>query len=54
MSFLADECAFPAWITVFYRENMLKDSLVPGYPKETGEKALAIWCTLLSGTGKLE
>lgn len=28
---------------------MLKDSLMPGYPRESGEKALATWCALLSG-----
>ncbi|KAL7419728.1 hypothetical protein Q5752_005644 [Cryptotrichosporon argae] len=48
--FLEDECRFARWIVIYYRDSMLKDSLVPGYPRETGEKALAMWCALLSGT----
>jgi hypothetical protein len=49
--FLADECHFQAFIVVHYKEDFLKDSLVPGYPVETGAKALAGWCALLSGSG---
>lgn len=49
IQYLVKECAFETWIYVFYREDMLKDSLVPGYPRETGEKALATWCALISG-----
>lgn len=48
--FLARECDFQRWIVVYYREDMLRDSLVPGYPKDTGDKALGIWCSLMSGT----
>ena len=25
---------------------MLKDGLVPGYPKDSGEKALHLWCVI--------
>ena len=53
IKFLAEQCAWKEWIAVYYREDMLKDSLVPGYPKETGAKALGIWCALLSGLGEL-
>ena len=53
LTFLTHECAYQAWTVVFYKEDMLKSSLVPGYPKETGEKALAVWCALLSGGGEL-
>ncbi|ORY29530.1 hypothetical protein BCR39DRAFT_170415 [Naematelia encephala] len=48
--FLAEECSFQPWIVVYYKDEMLKESLVPGYPPETGTKALSIWCALLSGT----
>ena len=34
---------------MYYREDLLKDSLNPGYPKETGEKSLGTWCALMSG-----
>ena len=47
--FLAKECSFQRWIVVYYREDLLKDSLNPGYPKETGEKSLGTWCALMSG-----
>ena len=33
---------------------MLKESLVPGYPKATGEKTLATWCALLSGADLIQ
>ena len=52
--FLAKRCTFEAWIVVYYKEDLLKESLVAGYPKETGEKALGVWCALLSGAGKLD
>lgn len=52
MTFLSDQCAFKAWMVVFYKEDMVKGSLVPGYPKEASEKALSIWCALLSGAGE--
>lgn len=52
INFLAEQCHFQAWIVVYYKEDMLKDSLVPGYPQESGHKALGIWCALLSGTGE--
>lgn len=52
LRFLMDKCAFNAWIQIYFKDELLRDSLVPGYPKETGEKALGIWCALLSGTGK--
>lgn len=35
---------------MYYQDDVLKDSMVPGYPKATGDKALGIWCALLSGT----
>ena len=34
---------------IYYREQFLKTSLVPGYPPETTSKALAMWVGLLSG-----
>ena len=52
LPFLVQQCHFIAWSAVLFKEDMLKDSLIPGYPKETGEKALAIWCALLAGTGE--
>jgi hypothetical protein len=52
--FLAQECSFQEWIIVFYKEDMLKESLVPGYPKATGEKTLATWCALLSGADLIQ
>ncbi|KAK4685690.1 hypothetical protein P7C73_g4455, partial [Tremellales sp. Uapishka_1] len=48
--FLAEECQFMEWIVVFYKEDMLKESLVAGYPRESGEKALVVWCAILSGS----
>lgn len=39
-------------MAVYYKERLLKDAMAPGYPEETAEKALGIWCALLSGTGK--
>lgn len=33
---------------------MLKESLVPGYPKASGEKSLATWCALLSGADLIQ
>ncbi|OCF32386.1 hypothetical protein I316_06056 [Kwoniella heveanensis BCC8398] len=38
-----------ACLTAYYRDNLLKESLVPGYPRDTGDKALAAWCSLLAG-----
>ncbi|WVF67099.1 hypothetical protein IAT40_001844 [Kwoniella sp. CBS 6097] len=38
-----------ACLTAYYRDNLLKESLVPGYPRETGDKALAAWCSLFAG-----
>lgn len=43
-------CDFQNWVILYYKDDMLQDSLVPGYPKDTGDKALGIWCSLLSGT----
>jgi hypothetical protein len=37
-------------MVLYYKDDMLQDSLVPGYPKDTGDKALGMWCSLLSGT----
>lgn len=48
--FLANICQFQNWIILYFKDDMLQDSLVPGYPKDTGDKALGMWCSLLSGT----
>lgn len=48
--FLAQDCDFQNWVILYYKDDMLQDSLVPGYPKDTGDKALGMWCSLLSGT----
>ncbi|WVQ94536.1 hypothetical protein IAU59_001615 [Kwoniella sp. CBS 9459] len=42
-----------ACLTAYYRDNLLKESLVPGYPRETGDKALAAWCSLFAGMDDL-
>jgi hypothetical protein len=48
--FLANVCQFQNWIILYFKDDTLQDSLVPGYPKDTGDKALGMWCSLLSGT----
>jgi hypothetical protein len=48
--FLANICQFQNWIILYFKDDTLQDSLVPGYPKDTGDKALGMWCSLLSGT----
>ncbi|EIW70963.1 hypothetical protein TREMEDRAFT_27348, partial [Tremella mesenterica DSM 1558] len=50
LAFVLDLCQLQAWMRAHYHADMLADALVPGYPKETGSKALGIWCALLSGT----
>jgi hypothetical protein len=50
LPFLARECRFEAWMVVYYNKNLLQTSLIAGYPQDTGEKAIAMWCSLLSGT----
>lgn len=47
--FLTEECWFHEWTICFYKDDMLKDSLKSGYPKDTAVKALGIWTALLSG-----
>ncbi|OCF58022.1 hypothetical protein L486_04049 [Kwoniella mangroviensis CBS 10435] len=47
--FLDTQCDLRGFILAFYKENLLKESLVPGYPRDTGDKALAVWCCLLAG-----
>ncbi|WVQ64805.1 uncharacterized protein L199_002974 [Kwoniella botswanensis] len=47
--FLNTQCDLRGFVLAFYKENLLKESLVPGYPRDTGDKALAVWCCLLAG-----
>ena len=49
--FLATECRFQEWVLIYYRQDAVEDSILPGYPRETGTKALAVWICLLSGLG---
>lgn len=49
-AFLARECRYQEWVGLYYRDDVLPESLQPGYPRDTGDKALGIWCALLSGT----
>ena len=35
---------------MYYKDDVLQDSLLPGYPRDTGDKSLGLWCGLLSGT----
>lgn len=35
---------------MYYKDDVLQDSLLPGYPRDTGDKSLGLWCSLLSGT----
>ncbi|WVW80035.1 hypothetical protein I302_102008 [Kwoniella bestiolae CBS 10118] len=51
--FLNTQCDLRGFIMAFYKENLLKESLVPGYPRDTGDKALAVWCCLLAGIDDL-
>ncbi|WVR03928.1 hypothetical protein IAU60_000927 [Kwoniella sp. DSM 27419] len=38
-----------ACLKAYHKDNLLKESLVPGYPRETGDKALATWIGLMVG-----
>lgn len=51
--FLTEECHFHEWIICYYKDDMLKDSLKSGYPRDTAVKALGIWTALLSGSDLL-
>ncbi|WWC68735.1 uncharacterized protein I206_102669 [Kwoniella pini CBS 10737] len=53
IKFLHSQCDLRGFILAFYKENLLKESLVPGYPRDTGDKALAVWCCLLAGIDDL-
>lgn len=49
MHFLAQACDYQNWASIYYRDDVLQDSLLPGYPRDTGDKSLGIWCGLLAG-----
>nr|ODN87764.1 hypothetical protein L204_06431 [Cryptococcus depauperatus CBS 7855] len=49
MPFLFKHCKFRQAFTIYYREILLQESLLPGYPTDSGEKALAAWCSLYAG-----
>ncbi|WWC60195.1 uncharacterized protein I303_102760 [Kwoniella dejecticola CBS 10117] len=53
IKFLNTQCDLKGFVLAFYKENLLKESLVPGYPRDTGDKALAVWCCLLAGIDNL-
>lgn len=50
VQFLAHSCDYLSWASVYYKDDVLQDSLLPGYPRDTGDKSLGLWCGLLSGT----
>lgn len=52
LRFLTRECLLQDWIVVYYRDDLLRDSLVPGYPRITDVKSLGLWCGLLAGSGE--
>ncbi|WWC87780.1 uncharacterized protein L201_002672 [Kwoniella dendrophila CBS 6074] len=49
IKFLNEHCQLRGFVLAFYKENLLKESLVPGYPRDSGDKALTVWICLLSG-----
>ncbi|WWD16640.1 hypothetical protein CI109_101070 [Kwoniella shandongensis] len=49
LRFLNGRCHLKEFLGTYYKDNLLKESLVPGYPRETGDKSLAIWCSLFAG-----
>ncbi|WVQ78766.1 hypothetical protein IAT38_000857 [Cryptococcus sp. DSM 104549] len=49
MKFLIDQCQLRQTLTAYYRDSLLPESLQPGYPSESGDKALVTWCCLFAG-----
>lgn len=50
--FLKEECQFSEWFPQYYGARLLAESLEPGLPKDSPDKALALWSAHLSGTSK--
>lgn len=48
LAFLTDECLFHKWILLEYNQNVLMESLKPGFPEIAPVKSLACWVTLVS------
>lgn len=48
LAFLTDECLFHKWILLEYNQNVIFESLKPGFPEVNPTKALAAWVTLMS------
>ncbi|KAK8861448.1 hypothetical protein IAR55_002267 [Kwoniella newhampshirensis] len=49
LRFLDQRCHLKVFLETYYKDDLLKESLVPGYPRETGDKSLATWCSLFAG-----
>ncbi|KIR71562.1 hypothetical protein I310_04869 [Cryptococcus deuterogattii CA1014] len=49
LPFLLEQCNLRAAFTAYYRDTLLKESLLPGYPTEDGEKALVAWTCIFAG-----
>ena len=50
LRFLAEQCHFVNWMSVYNDDMIQSDAATPGYPEESGAKALGTWIALMSGT----
>ena len=49
---MVEYCELQHWLNIHYRDLVLPDSLLPGYPKETVAKALGVWFAMLADSGE--
>ncbi|KAH8926700.1 hypothetical protein BT69DRAFT_1238772 [Atractiella rhizophila] len=43
--------SFSHFLNIYFRQDLLAAALRPGYPKDTTERCLALWCSWLMGEG---